>query len=148
MNTLGTTLKIARVKNGLTVQGFVDKYNNTFEDKIDESVVQGWESNEVDLKAHTGKKIASVYGISRDELVGIQPRKVIEGVANSKVINEDEILLKNEQHVKRKETLYDHLIYPDKKRNEALRSIYHQLSNENQKAILDYAITKLYEQNR
>lgn len=108
-------------------------------------MVLGWENNEMDLKIPIGVNIASLYGISRDELVGIKPRKVIEPVNDTRVIHEDEIKHIND---KKQDFSYGHLILHGSRRDEALISIYNRLSNDNQKLVMDYSIAKLFEQGK
>lgn len=145
MDTLGTTLKINRVKHNLTIPEFVEKYNNEFEININEEMVRSWENNKLDLKIPIGTNIASMYGITRDELVGIKPRKVNEVINDVRVIDEDEITHVND---KMQNFSYEHMILHGSRRDEALISIYNRLSNDNQKLVMDYAISKLFEQGK
>lgn len=145
MNTLGTTLKIIRVKHNLTIPEFVEKYNDEFEININENMVRGWENNEIDLKIPIGMNIASMYGITRDELVGIKLRKVNEVINDARVIEGDEITHIND---KKQNFAYEHFILRGSRRDEALISIYNRLSNENQKLVMDYSISKLFAQGK
>jgi transcriptional regulator with XRE-family HTH domain len=71
MESLGSRLKKYRLKNKLTIDDFIKKYNKNFNASISKSMVSRWENDLAEPKIQVGRNIAIMYSIPFDELVGI-----------------------------------------------------------------------------
>ncbi|PFE05079.1 transcriptional regulator [Bacillus cereus] len=79
MESLGSRLKKYRLKNKLTIDDFIKKYNKNFNASISKSMVSRWENDLAEPKIQVGRNIAIMYSIPFDELVGIiEPGQIVQ----------------------------------------------------------------------
>lgn len=71
MYSLGGKIKDLRTKRGLTQDELADQLNAKFGTSINKSMLSKWENNKEEPSLDNGRNLALFFGISLDELLGL-----------------------------------------------------------------------------
>lgn len=71
MYSLGNKIKELRTNRGLTQDALAHQFNDMFGTNINKSMISKWENNIEDPSLDNGRKLVAFFGITLDELLGL-----------------------------------------------------------------------------